>query len=111
MPVIITRSPCSREELSTSANTPATIGEHCRPENDIDEITWRVQSAAEMAGATKNLAASASRSCARAGLEGRFAISSLGRAPDEQIFELILWHRADQLERLRPPSRLCAMAL
>ena len=41
---------------------------HFREENDINQITWQVQSVAEMAGATKYFMTSASRSCARGAL-------------------------------------------
>ena len=53
MPAIITRSLCSTRKSSTSANTPATMPSISAPENDINQITWQIQSVSEMAEASK----------------------------------------------------------
>ena len=53
MPAIIILLLCSTRKNSTNASTLATTLNIFATENDINQITWQVQSVAEMAEATK----------------------------------------------------------
>jgi catechol 2,3-dioxygenase-like lactoylglutathione lyase family enzyme len=80
-------SRCSQRN-STSANIPVNA-KHFRPENDINQITWQVQSVTEMAEASKYFRAlgiEIMREGRAGGGGSQFHLYVW--APDEHIFEL-----------------------
>ena len=81
MPAIITLSPCSTRRDSTERQYAGDNAKHFRPENDINQITWQVQSVSEMAEASRyfrELEVEIMRE-GRAGGEARNFISTSGR--------------------------------
>src|SRR5688572_794555 len=89
MPAIITLSPCSTRRDSTERQYAGDNAKHFRPENDINQITWQVQSVSEMAEASRyfrELEVEIMREGRAGGGGSQFHLYVW--APDEQIFEL-----------------------
>ena len=105
MPVIITRSLCSTRKSSTSANTPAPMPSISGRRTISTRSPGRFRVFPRWPRRASIFAASASRSCAKAGLEGagsQFHLYVWGAGL--AVLRIVLRYRADQLERLGAPG-------
>ena len=101
---IITPSPCSTRKSSTSVNSPVRMPSISGRKTTSTRSPGRSRALPRWRRRANIFAIWGSRSCARAEREEEVPISSLCLGAGRTDLRALLRHRADKLERLRPPG-------